>query len=161
MKRELTAGAVLLLALGLVAGVLRILDLLGAETLRVLALVLAVPAGVAVMALGFTPLVRAWRLPLTPPPERHIIRETRQHTIDRQRNAEPLLPAMDPAQLYPALQSPDWSGQELRRLPQPGPEWRAGLLNAGRGPGTVTEHYVDLEPVEGDIDADDWSAWRR
>jgi hypothetical protein len=134
MKRELAVGAFLLLALGLVAGGIRALDLLGADTLRLLALVLAVPGGVALMALGLTPLVRAWRVPVTLPPERHIIRETKLHTIDGRRGPEQLPGAPTP-NLYPALQSS---------------EWRAGQLSDGRGQASPSFWRVELpeqEPV--------------
>jgi hypothetical protein len=144
-RRDLQLGAVLLIALGLVAGGIRALDLIGGETLRVLALVLAVPAGVAIMAAGFTPLVRAWRVPVTPPPERHIIRETKvhTHTIDGRRVPEPA-PTTNPANLYPALQSP---------------AWRAGLLTDGRERGTAG--YWRTEPSDRDVDADVWDQWEQ
>ncbi len=119
MKREVTLAALLLLAFGVVAGAVRALDLLGADTLRLLALILAVPGGVALMALGFTPLVRAWRLPVTPPVERHIIKEVRlqQHTLDRAPLPAPApMTAIHELGLYPGLQSA---------------EWRAGLLTEG------------------------------
>ncbi len=159
MKRELTAGALLLLALGVMAGAIRALDLLGADTLRVLALVLAVPAGVAVMALGFTPLVRAWRVPVAPPPERHIIRETKLHTIDHRRNGEPVvLPPMHPAQLYPALQSPAWRDRGWQVGAEPAPEWRAGLLPGGQAAGDAGMYYdPDLADADAPYD-DDWAA---
>jgi hypothetical protein len=115
-------GGILLVAIGVVVGFVRALDLLGADTLRVLALILAVPGGVAVMALGLTPLVRAWRMPVTPQVERHVIKETRlqqQHTIDRRAPTQaPELPAYRQPNLYPGLQSA---------------EWRAGLLTSGQG----------------------------
>ncbi len=118
MKRDVTLGALLLLALGVIAAVIRGLDLIGADALRVLALVLAVPGGVAVMALGLTPLVRAWRLPTTPPVERHVIKEVRlqQHTLDRRAPVPAPAPALRQINLYPGLQSA---------------EWRAGLLPDG------------------------------
>ncbi len=170
MKRELTAGALLLLALGVMAGAIRALDLLGADTLRVLALVLAVPAGVAVMALGFTPLVRAWRVPVTPPPERHIIRETKLHTIDQRRNGEPVvLPPMHPAQLYPALQSPAWRDRGWQAGAESGAEWQAGLVPLGVQPQVLpggqamgdAGMYYDPDQAGADAPYDDWAAGRR
>ncbi len=117
MKDKIAAGALILLALGIVAGAVRALDLIGADTLRLLALVLAVPVGVGVMALCLTPLVRAWRTPTIPPVERHVIRETRvEHTLDNRAQPVPG-PAIRPVNLYPGLHSA---------------EWRAGLLDHGQ-----------------------------
>ncbi len=145
IKGDTQMAVALLIAVGLVMAAIRALDLMGGDTLRLLALILAVPAGVAVMAIGFTPLVRAWRVPAAPPPERHIIRESRVHTIDHGRGAEPL-PAQVPLDLYPAFQG-------LRH----GPEWRAGLLADGGEPGDAG--YWRVRPAEQDAAASDRDRW--
>ncbi len=132
MRRDVALGGIFLVAIGVVVAVVRALDLLGADTLRLLALILAVPGGVAVMALGLTPLVRAWRIPVTPPVERHVIKETRlQHTIDRRAPAPaaPELPPYRQLNLYPGLQSA---------------EWRAGLLTSGQGDAGADGWYREV-----------------
>jgi hypothetical protein len=146
MKRDLTLGGVILLALAAVFGMVRALDLIGADTLRLLALILAVPGGVALMAVGLTPLVRAWRLPLTPPVERHVIKEVRlqQHTVDRRAPLPAPIPAMRQLNLYPGLQSA---------------EWRAGLLPAGSQPEEAMSWESQDGPGDDDAGEGGWPAW--
>jgi hypothetical protein len=87
-----------------------------------------------VMALGLMPLVRALKMPTTPPVERHVMREARLHKIDNR----PSLPGARTRQidmpLYPSLHS----------LP-----WWAGVLDDGWDRGTAQGWSV------GDVDHSD------
>jgi hypothetical protein len=137
MKGETVAGLVIALAVALVAALGLVAWLIGAQTLRVMALVLVSGLVVVGLLLGAAAVVRAWRKNDAPPIERQVIREVR--IIDRA--AQPQLPSVPPFGVFP----------ELLRA-----SYRAGLLSGQDGSADVVDgeaHHLhpDGQSWSGDI----------
>lgn len=111
MTNGKTVAAILLglVGLGVVAGVIYALYLIGAETIRTVVYILAVPAGLALILLAAALVVRVWRTNIQPEKQvYHHTWETRYVPVPDARLAPPTpalsqLPAQAAGPAYPEL----------------------------------------------------------
>ena len=133
MTNGKTVAAILLglVGLGVVAGVLYALYLIGAETIRIVIYILAVPAGLALILLAAAPVIRAWRTNIQPEKQvYHHTRETCYVAVPDVRLAPPAptlpqLPALAAGPAYPELLRAAFLAGALQGGPYAGDEGAA------------------------------------
>lgn len=132
MKDDAISGLAVVLLVALVAALGIGLWLIGAETLRVMGLILTV----GLVAVGLTGalalVVRAWRKNDSLPIERQVVREVRETRILDGREPAPQSPAQAPFGVFP----------EMLRA-----SYRAGLLSGREDAGEVVEAEVRQLPA--------------
>jgi hypothetical protein len=137
MKSDTLAGLVVALAVALVGGALLAVWLIGAETLRIMGLVLIGGLALAGIVAATALPIRAWRKRDGVPIEKHVFHEGRQVIRERVIDSRPALPVLPGPQ-----QAPFGVFPELLQA-----SYRAGLLAQ---PGAVVDAEVRaLGPADG------------